>query len=203
MIEIQNVSFEYEKSQGTLSHIDLNIQQGECIVLTGESGCGKTTITQDFSRMSYKEMEEFMGNENRERLALRMQPETRRRIEQWYAADNCQSMNEFVEKAVNFYVDHLEIQDNQTLLPMAIQSAIDGRLRRMEDYIARSSFTRNVEQDMTNGIIAEAFEMDREDLKRRRAQSVRNVKATNGLISLEKYARSRQEPDWDDDEWQD
>ena len=30
MIEIQNVSFEYEKSQGTLSHIDLNIQQGEC-----------------------------------------------------------------------------------------------------------------------------------------------------------------------------
>ncbi len=40
MIEIQNVSFEYEKSQGTLSHIDLNIQQGECIVLTGESGCG-------------------------------------------------------------------------------------------------------------------------------------------------------------------
>ena len=144
-----------------------------------------------------------MGNENRERLALRMQPETRRRIEQWYAADNCQSMNESVEKAVNFYVDHLEIQDNQTLLPMAIQSAIDGRLSRMEDYIARSSFTRNVEQDMTNGIIAEAFEMDREDLKRRRAQSVRNVKATNGLISLEKYARSRQEQDWDDDEWQD
>ena len=144
-----------------------------------------------------------MGNETRERLALRMQPKTRRRIEQWYAADNCQSMNEFVEKAVNFYVDHLEIQDNQTLLPMAIQSAIDGRLRRMEDYIARSSFTRNVEQDMTNGIIAEAFEMDREDLKRRRAQSVRNVKATNGLISLEKYARFRQEQDWDDDEWQD
>ena len=115
-----------------------------------------------------------MSKETRDRIAFRMQPETRRRIEQWYAADNCQSMNEFVEKAVNFYVDHLEIQDNQTLLPMAIQSAIDGRLSRMEDYIARSSFTRNVEQDMTNG-----------------------------TISLEKYARSRQEPDWDDDEWQD
>ena len=54
-----------------------------------------------------------------------------------------------------------------------------------------------------HGLIAEAFEMDREDLKRRRAQSVRNVKATNGLISLEKYARFRQEQDWNDDEWQD
>lgn len=69
--------------------------------------------------------------------------------------------------------------------------------------IARRDFTRCVEQDMTNGIIAEAFEMDRDDLKRRRAQSVRNVRATNGTISLEKYARSRQEQDWDDDEWQD
>ena len=59
-------------------------------------------------------------------------------------------------------------------------SAIDGRLSRLEDYIARRDFTRCVEQDMTNGIIAEAFEMDRDDLKRRRAQSVRNVKATNG-----------------------
>lgn len=144
-----------------------------------------------------------MGNENRERLPLRMQPETRRRIEQWYAADNCQSMNEFVEKAVNFYVDHLEIQDNKTLLPMAIMSAIDGRLSRLEDYIARRDFTRCVEQDMTNGIIAEAFRMDEDSLKRIRAQSVRNVKATNGLISLEKYARSCQEQDWDDDEWQD
>lgn len=74
---------------------------------------------------------------------------------------------------------------------------------QIEDYIARRDFTRCVEQDMTNSIIAETFEMDQDDLNRRRAQSVRNVKVTNGTISLEKYARSRQEPDWDDDEWQD
>lgn len=100
-------------------------------------------------------------------------------------------------------VYYLEAQDNKTLLPMAIMSAIDGRLSRLEDYIARRDFTRCVEQDMTNGIIAEAFQMDEDDLKRRRAQSVRSVKATNGLISLEKRVRSRQEQDWDDDEWQD
>lgn len=107
-----------------------------------------------------------MSKETRDRIAFRMQPETRRRIEQWYAADNCQSKNEFIEKAVNFYVDYLGIQDNTTLLSMAIMSAIDGRLSRLEDYIARRDFTRCVEQDMTNGIIAEAFEMDRDDLKR-------------------------------------
>ena len=144
-----------------------------------------------------------MSNENRERLPLRMQPETRRRIEQWYAADNCQSMNEFVEKAVNFYVDHLEIQDNKTLLPTALTSAINGRLGVLEDHIARREFTREVELDLLISLIADAFEFDRDDLKRRRAQSVRNVRSTNGLISLEKRIRTHETQDWDDDEWQD
>ena len=84
-----------------------------------------------------------------------------------------------------------------------ILAALDGRLGRLEDHIARREFTREVELDLLIGIIADAVEVDRDDLKRRRAQSVRNVKATNGLISLEKRARSAGEPDWDGDEWPD
>ena len=38
-----------------------------------------------------------MSNETKERFPLRMKPETSRRLEQWYAADNCRSKNEFVE----------------------------------------------------------------------------------------------------------
>ena len=45
MVDIQDVSFAYEKEQGTLSHVDLQIEQGECVLLCGESGCGKTTVT--------------------------------------------------------------------------------------------------------------------------------------------------------------
>ena len=144
-----------------------------------------------------------MSNETKERLPLRMKPETSRRLEQWYAADNCRSKNEFVEKAINFYVDYLEAQDSQSLLPTALLAALDGRLGRLEDHIARREFTREVELDLLIGIIADVVEVDRDDLKRKRAQSVRNVKATNGLISLEKRARSAGEPDWDGDEWQD
>ena len=144
-----------------------------------------------------------MGSETKERLPLRMKPETSRRLEQWYAADNCRSKNEFVEKAINFYVDYLEAQDSQSLLPTALLAALDGRLGRLEDHIARREFTREVELDLLIGIIADVVEVDRDDLKRKRAQSVRNVKATNGLISLEKRARSAGESDWDGDEWQD
>ena len=142
-------------------------------------------------------------SKNENRLNFRMTDETAAKIERWYQEDNCRSKNEFIEKAVNFYVDYLETQDNQSLLPTALQAALDGRLGRLEDCIARREFTREVELDLLIGIIADAVEVDRDDLKRRRAASVRNVRATNGLISLEKRARSAGEPDWDDDEWQD
>ena len=46
MIEFQNVSFSYPDSgDGGLKHIDLNIPDGQCVVLCGRSGCGKTTLT--------------------------------------------------------------------------------------------------------------------------------------------------------------
>lgn len=108
-----------------------------------------------------------------------------------------------MEKAINFYVDYLETQDSRSLLPTALLAALDGRLGRLEDHISRREFTREVELDLLIGIIADAVEVDRDNLKRRRAQSVRNVRATNGLISLEKRARSAGEPDWGGDEWPD
>lgn len=45
MITIDEVSFAYEGSDESLSHINLEIQPGECVLLCGPSGSGKTTIT--------------------------------------------------------------------------------------------------------------------------------------------------------------
>ena len=48
MINFKNVSFSYSGEHGTgdgVSEIDLTIKDGEFIVLCGESGCGKTTVT--------------------------------------------------------------------------------------------------------------------------------------------------------------
>lgn len=47
MIELKNVSFNYNKENEikTLENINININKGELILLCGESGCGKTTIT--------------------------------------------------------------------------------------------------------------------------------------------------------------
>ena len=45
MVEIEKVEFSYDGEQEALKGIDLKVKQGECLLLCGESGCGKTTVT--------------------------------------------------------------------------------------------------------------------------------------------------------------
>ena len=45
MINIKNVSFTYEQEDApSLKNINLSIKAGECVLLCGKSGCGKTTL---------------------------------------------------------------------------------------------------------------------------------------------------------------
>lgn len=140
-------------------------------------------------------------SENKERLTYRPEPETRQKIEQWYEADSCRSMNEFIDKAVSFYTDWLSANRND-MLPRAISSAMNGRLKILEKNLSAISFSHAVELDMLIGIISDITQLNHDDLKRRRAQSVKNVKQTNGRISLEKRAQIWDEDDWSDNEWQ-
>lgn len=145
-----------------------------------------------------------MSKETKDRLALRMEPDTTLKIEQWYHADNCRSKNEFVEKAVNFYADHLAAQ--HSTLPQSILSAIDGRLGVFEDRMARLLYKQSVEMDIGNGILADVCRLSEEDM-RRRGESARNVKQTRGSISFEQRMRTASDEfdlndDNGDDEWQ-
>ena len=140
-----------------------------------------------------------MSTENKDRLALRMKPDTKRKIEQWYKAAGCRSKNQFVEQAVNFYVDHLAVQDDSGTLPRAVLSSLDGRLGMFEDRLSSLIYKHSVELDMVMGILADSYELTEEDLRRRRAESVQNVKGTNGRLSFEE--KIRRPDDGMEDEW--
>lgn len=47
MIEFKDVAFQYEQgsSKGKIENINLTIHDGEVVLICGESGCGKTTLT--------------------------------------------------------------------------------------------------------------------------------------------------------------
>ena len=141
-----------------------------------------------------------MSKKTENRFPLRLEDLTRWKIESWYKRAGCDSRNAFVEKAVNFYVDYLEGQENG-ILPTAIQSAIDGRLGMFEDRIAKLLYKLTVEMDMGMSATLDCIQIDADYLRRLRANSVRNVKATNGLLTFEQKARAYDDYREGDDQW--
>ena len=105
-------------------------------------------------------------------------------------------------KAVNFYADFLAGQVNG-VLPAAIQSAIDGRLGMFEDRLARLFYKLAVEMDMGMSAVLDCIQVDADYLRKLRSDSVKNVKATNGLLTFEQKAREQLDDGAGDDQWPD
>ena len=126
----------------------------------------------------------------REKLSFRLEPEKRERLERCYTMDGSQSRREFIGRALDFYMDYLEMNDGNSLLPKEIVSVIDGRLGLVADRMASLLYKQSVEIDMTNGIIARQYEIGEDAMRRMRAQSVKNVRETNGRISFEQRMRN-------------
>ena len=142
-----------------------------------------------------------MSKKEENRVPLRLDDVTRWKIECWYKKSGCQSRNEFVERAVNFYADYLAGQENG-VLPAAIQSAIDGRLSLLEDRMARILYKLAVETDMGMSAVLDCIQVDADYLRRLRSNSVKNVKATNGLLTFEQKEKEWVQGAEGDDQWQ-
>ncbi len=134
-------------------------------------------------------------NDNKDRLTYRPEPETKQKIERWYQADNCRSKNEFIEKAVNYYADMLAAGES-TMLPRAVQSAIDGRLKLFEDRISSLLYKQAVEMDMMTSLVLQSVSVSEDVLRQERAKSIAAVKRTNGQLRMEQKLRNMESDEW-------
>ena len=134
-------------------------------------------------------------SENKDRLNFRMKPETADKLEHWYKANHCRSKNEFVEKAVNFYADSLAAENSATL-PLAIQAAIDGRLKLLEDRMAAILYKQAVEIDMAISILLQSVNVDESVLRQERAKSIATIKRTHGRLRMEQKLRELENGEW-------
>ena len=144
-----------------------------------------------------------MNQNEKDRLTLRVEPKLRKEIERHVTAGDGRSINQFLNDALRHYLDYLDLQRVGSLLPREIMVAIDGRLGQFEDRFARLAYKTAVELDMQSGLLADAFNVPEEDMRRRRAESVKNVKHINGRISLEQRMRDSgvELTSEDTDEW--
>lgn len=52
MIQLENVSFSYTgRKNNSVKNVNLNINDGECILICGRSGCGKTTVIRHINKL--------------------------------------------------------------------------------------------------------------------------------------------------------
>ena len=133
------------------------------------------------------------------KFALYLPPEKKAELERRYREDGCRSITAFIEKAIDFYLGYLDANSAGAYLPKEIQSAIDGRLGIFEDRMAKLLYKLNVEMDMGVTAAHDCLQIDPDYLRKLRANSVRNVKATNGLLTFEQKARDYE----GDDQWRD
>ena len=85
--------------------------------------------------------------EEKTRIHTRISPETEQKIAAAMPFSNCRSQNEFVEKALQFYCEHLTAQDTFSALPPVLLSAIRATVQASEDRICRLLFKLAVEMD--------------------------------------------------------
>ena len=147
-------------------------------------------------------MEAIMSkSENTHKMTIRLSPLAKYRLEVGYQQDGSRSKNDFIERAILFYLDHLEAERNGTL-PVAIQSAINGQLGMLEDRMSKLLFKQTVEMDMALSALLAYLKINPDYLKKLRAESVKNVKATNGRVSFEQKVQEQYD-EGEDDLWQD
>lgn len=71
MIEMKDLSFTYPGAKGeSLHRVELRVREGECVLVTGQSGCGKTTLTRVMNGLCPK----FYGGTLQGRYQLRGKP---------------------------------------------------------------------------------------------------------------------------------
>lgn len=122
--------------------------------------------------------------QEKERYALWMNSSSMDVVKELYRSDNCKSRSEFIEKAVLFYAGYLHTKRAANFLPRVLADIINGALGSLGDRMGRLLFKQAVEINILNHIIAADSDMDTATYERLRNRSVREVRLSNGEISL-------------------
>lgn len=124
-----------------------------------------------------------------------------RHVDGWLEDANCSSRNEFVERALRFYMGYLSTEDTSEYLSRALVQILRGIIADNGNRLRCLLFKWCVELNMTMHTVAAHFKVDEIDRRELRRFAVDEVKRTNGQICFDSALDiQRQLPD--EDEWQ-
>ena len=134
---------------------------------------------------------------SKEQMTIRLYPETRRQMDSWLEESNSKNRNEFVEKALRFYMGYLGTENITEYLSDALVATLRGIIADSTNRTNSILFKCAVELNMLCHTIAAHFRTDPIHTRELRAYAVDEVKRTNGQVSFESAVRSQRriEPD--------
>lgn len=142
--------------------------------------CGvKGDLTKERSRITEKKV----------KFALRITPETQEQIRSNMEQANCQSQNEFIEKAIRFYLGYLSSIEPSEFLSRTLVSVLRGTLDESDNRIARLLFKLAVELSMTMHVTAADKGIHEDELTKLRAKCISDVKKSIGTVSFDDAVR--------------
>ena len=123
-------------------------------------------------------------DEIKTRIPVWLYPSTLEVMDRALETAGCKSRSEFLEKAALFYAGYVSGQDACEFLLAALADALRSTVHDSENRTCRLLFKLAVELDMVMNVLAAGMEIPQEDLDRLRGRCVREVKSTNGSVSL-------------------
>ena len=137
---------------------------------------------------------------SKEQMTIRLYPETRRQMDSWLEESNSKNRNEFVEKALRFYMGYLSTENITEYLSDALVATLRGIIADSTNRTNGILFKYAVEQGIMAHTIAAHFRDTLEDRRALRGYVVDEVKRTNGRVSFENAVRSQRRIE-SEDEW--
>lgn len=114
------------------------------------------------------------------------------KVEAVYRSDNCQSKNEFILKAVEFYLSYLSAQDGLNAYAPILSTVIQASVKDCEEHLSRNLFKLAVGQAKVANLLAVINELDDDTLRKLHIKCVDEVRKTNGIIRYEKAVQYQQ-----------
>ena len=121
----------------------------------------------------------------KEQMTIRLYPETRKRMDSWLEESNSKNRNEFVEKALRFYMGFLGTDDITEYLSDVLVSTLRGIVADSANRTNCLLFKCAVEQGIMAHTIAAHFSDSMEDRRALRGYVIDEVKRTNGQLKFE------------------
>ena len=120
-------------------------------------------------------------------------------VDKYYKTDNCKSKSAFIEKAILYYINYINLERNMDILSPTLISTMRAINDESTTRLTRLIFKLAVELGVLSNIVAFRFDISKKDIAMVRDECIKEMQKTNGVFDLKKAVLWQK----GDDSWQD